>query len=131
MSTVISKLGIAPGVRVGLDGISVDVARVLLGDSAEDVTLQQRDGSSSDQLILAAGSIDDLRGMMPGSWSEVKSGGRLWVWYRKGATRGRAASAGTPLHRDRLQATLEEFGLVGVTLVSVDETWSAMRVRKL
>jgi hypothetical protein len=131
MSTVVGKLGIAPGMRVGVDGISVDEARVLLGGYTENVDLQPRGGSPIDQLILAAGSIDDLRRMLQGAWGGVKAGGRLWVWYRKGATRARGASAEIPLHRDTLQATLAEFGLVGVTLVSVDATWSAMRVREL
>jgi hypothetical protein len=35
------------------------------------------------------------------------------------------------LNRDTLQAALADHGLVGVTLVSLDSTWSAMRVRRL
>jgi hypothetical protein len=131
MSTVMGKSGIVAGMRVRVGGISVDEARLLLEDRASDVSLQLRDGGPADQLILAAGSIDDLRRMLPGAWAEVKTGGRLWVWYRKGATRARGASVESPLHRDTVQATLAEFDLVGVTLISVDATWSAMRVREL
>jgi hypothetical protein len=50
--------------------------------------------------------------------------GLLWVAYRKGG-----AGAGTDLNRDILQARLAGHGLTGVTLISLDDTWSGMRVR--
>jgi hypothetical protein len=51
-------------------------------------------------------------------------GGLLWVCYRKGG-----AKVGTDLNRDVLWRRLESEGLAGVTLVSLDEEWSAMRFR--
>ena len=54
----------------------------------------------------------------------IRAGGLLWVCYPKGGRK-----AGTDLNRDVLWEALTEFGLAGVTLVSVDETWSAMRFR--
>ncbi len=131
MATAAKKLGIQSGTVVGIDGLEVAEGRRLLEDPAVDVTLRARDGSPVDQLILVADSIATLRSQIVGAWDEVTAGGRLWVWYRKGATRGRAESGEVPLHRDTLQSTLEGFGLVGVTLISVDEAWSSMRVRPL
>jgi hypothetical protein len=69
--------------------------------------------------------------MLPGVWDAVSPGGRLWVWYRKGANKTRALGSETPLHRDTLQALLAEHGMDGVTLVSVDDVWSAMRIKQL
>ncbi|HEX4402198.1 MAG TPA: hypothetical protein VHZ98_12820 [Galbitalea sp.] len=66
--------------------------------------------------------------MLPGVWDAIATGGRLWVWYRKGA---KAHDGKVPLHRDTLQALLAEHGMDGVTLISVDDTWSSMRVREL
>jgi hypothetical protein len=46
-----------------------------------------------------------------------------WVAYPK------AGQLGTDLNRDRLARLMEPFGLEPVRLVSVDDTWSAMRFR--
>src|SRR5205807_6041537 len=54
----------------------------------------------------------------------VRDGGVLWVCYPKGGRK-----AGTDLNRDLLWEALGQVGLAGVTLVSVDDTWSAMRFR--
>jgi hypothetical protein len=49
----------------------------------------------------------------------------LWVCYPKGSKNS------TDLSRDVLWKAMEENGLVGVTLVAVDDTWSAMRFRPI
>jgi hypothetical protein len=54
----------------------------------------------------------------------VRDGGILWVCYPKGGRK-----AGTDLNRDLLWEALGAVGLTGVTLVSVDDIWSAMRFR--
>jgi hypothetical protein len=129
MSTVASKLGIRPSTRIAVDGLELDIVRALLEHVPRDALLVRRDGTEVDQLILAASGLDDLRAMLSHAWDEVAPGGRLWVWYRKGAAKKMGAEL--PLHRDTLQLALAELSLVGVTLVSVDTTWSSMRVRPL
>jgi hypothetical protein len=128
MSTVAQKLGIKPGNRILVDGISVEETTNLLGELPAGVAVSARNGSPADQEILVADGLSDLAAMLPGVWDEIATGGRLWVWYRKGA---RARGSDVPLHRDTLQALLAAHGMDGVTLVSVDETWSSMRVREL
>jgi hypothetical protein len=130
MSTVAQKLGLTARSRVCVDGIPLDTARELLGELPDDVTLAPRGDDEADQIILAATGLSDLAGMLPGVWSGIAPGGRLWVWYRKGASRGTAQGAATPLHRDTLQALLAAHGMNGVTLIAVDEAWSAMRVKR-
>lgn len=51
--------------------------------------------------------------------------GILWVCYPK------AKALDTDLNRDILHATLEEHGLDGVSIVSIDDVWSAMRFKVL
>jgi len=46
-----------------------------------------------------------------------------WVAYPK------AGQLGTDLSRDKLARLMEPFGLEPVRLVSIDDTWSAMRFR--
>jgi hypothetical protein len=59
-----------------------------------------------------------------GAFGSVRVGGLLWVCYPKGGRK-----AGTDLNRDLLWEELGRAGLTGVTLVAVDDTWSAMRFR--
>jgi hypothetical protein len=128
MSTVAQKLGIKPGMTIASAGLPQAETAALLGPVPNGVRLLSRGVELADQLILAASSLDELDGMLVGSWDEIASGGRLWVWYRKGA---KAAGDATPLHRDTLQSLLAEHGMDGVTLVSIDDRWSAMRVKQL
>ena len=53
----------------------------------------------------------------------------LWVVYPKGASKKYKKE--TDLSRDMLQPGLKDFGYEGVSLVSIDEDWSAMRFRTL
>ncbi len=50
--------------------------------------------------------------------------GLLWIAYPK------AKALATDLNRDILHETAKHFGLDGVSLVSLNETWSAMRFKK-
>ncbi|HMH59407.1 MAG TPA: hypothetical protein VK537_09515 [Galbitalea sp.] len=131
MSTVAQKLGIKPDTRIAVDGLSVDATATLLGERPDGVVIGARDGSPVDQLILVAEGLSELASQLPGVWDEIANSGRLWVWYRKGASRSRTRGSEVPLHRDTLQAVLAEHGMDGVTLISIDDTWSSMRVREL
>jgi hypothetical protein len=62
-------------------------------------------------------ALDELKAVPPG--------GVIWVAYRKGG-----AAAGTDLNRDIIWRRLEPEGLAGVTLVAIDDEWSAMRFRR-
>lgn len=131
MSTVAQKLGITSGSTVGVAGQPIDVIRGLVGELPDDVVVAELGDGGADQVILAANGVSDLDVMLPGVWDSVSPGGRLWVWYRKGATKTAVQGSAVPLHRDTLQARLAKHGMDGVTLISVDDTWSAMRVKQL
>jgi hypothetical protein len=131
VSTVAQKLGIKAGSTVAIAGQPLDDVRALLGDLPDAVSIIGREGEQVDQLILAANGVPELAEMLSGAWKEIAPGGRLWVWYRKGANKKKAAGDEVPLHRDTVQALLAEHGMNGVTLISVDDTWSSMRVREL
>ena len=131
MSTVAQKLGIKSGMTVAVDGQTLGDVRQLLGELPAEVTVGRLTGAAVDQILLAANGLSDLASMLPGVWDAVSPGGRLWVWYRKGANRAASRGSEAPLHRDTLQALLAEHGMDGVTLISIDDTWSAMRVKQL
>ena len=121
MSPLARKLLIKPGSRIALVNAPDGYADRLrpLPDGAELVDLQPgldvvqvfaRDRVELERSAAALGS--------------VREGGLLWVCYLKGGKK-----AGTDLNRDLLWQELGRSGLTGVTLVAVDDAWSAMRFR--
>jgi hypothetical protein len=69
-------------------------------------------------------TLANLQERLPLAAQAVKHDALLWIAYPKGS-----AKTGTDLNRDRLWAAVSEHHLTGVTLVSLDEVWSAMRFR--
>ncbi|HEY2791645.1 MAG TPA: hypothetical protein VGJ28_04780 [Micromonosporaceae bacterium] len=108
MTPLAKKLGIKAGHRIlvigGPEGLLDDVER------ADDRT------AVDCVLIFAADSA-----ALP---STVPDTERLWIAYPKGGKK-----AGTDLNRDILHAAMSARGLNGVSLVAVDDVWSAMRFR--
>ena len=56
--------------------------------------------------------------------TSLEPNGLLWIGYPK------AKRLETDLNRDILHETAKFFGLDGVSLISLNETWSAMRFKK-
>lgn len=50
----------------------------------------------------------------------------LWFAYPKGTSKIK-----TDINRDTIRVTAAEFGLKTVTAISIDETWSALRLRPI
>jgi hypothetical protein len=121
MNPIARKLLIKPGNRVAFIDPPAGYAERLqpLPDGAEVVGVQP--GLDVLQVFVQDRAALDRAAPSLGS---VRDGGILWVCYPKGGRK-----AGTDLNRDLLWAALGEVGLTGVTLVSVDDTWSAMRFR--
>jgi len=86
--------------------------------------LQNGDAGAVDALLLFVNSRAELDQHLASAIAAVKPGGLLWVAYRKGG-----AKAGTDLNRDILWQAVEPRGWTGVSLVAVDDVWSAMRLR--
>ncbi|MBI2957261.1 MAG: hypothetical protein HYY32_00310 [Chloroflexi bacterium] len=66
----------------------------------------------------------ELESVMPGAIKAVKLDGLFWICYPKGSSKFK-----TDLNRDILREAVENYGLVGVSLVSINDVWSALRVR--
>lgn len=63
----------------------------------------------------------ELERQLPTTIGAVAPDGLLWIAYKKGGK--------TDINRDNLWQLMEGHGWNGVTLVSVDDTWSSMRFR--
>ena len=107
--TTVAVLNAVPGVVESL-GLPSDVAFVAPGKA---------------QLVfLFVSSRAELESRMPRAVAALAPTAALWVFFRKGAK-----AAKLDMNRDDVWATAEKLGMRPLGLVSVDETWSAFRLR--
>ena len=82
-------------------------------------------GPAADTVIAFAKDDAELQTIVPQAIRALRADGRLWISYPKGS-----AQMKTDLNRDVLREIVDErHGFEGVSLVAVDDTWSAMRFR--
>jgi len=123
-SPLARKLLVKPGHRMAVINAPPGYADQLqpLPEGAE---LVDRPKMAVDVVQVFLRDCGDLDRAAPAAVKAMKPDGLLWVCYPKGGKK-----AGTDLNRDILWERMgRQSGLVGVTLVSVDDTWSAMRFR--
>ncbi len=82
--------------------------------------------ASYDFVQVFAQNSADVERLAPGAIRAVKPAGLLWMCYPKGTSKLK-----TDINRDTGWRTVTEAGWEGIALVSVDDTWSAMRFRPL
>jgi hypothetical protein len=75
-------------------------------------------------VFLFVNSRADLESKMPPAVAALEATSALWVFFRKGSK-----AAKLNMNRDDVWAIAEKLGLRPLGLVSVDETWSAFRLR--
>jgi hypothetical protein len=123
MKTTAERLLIKPGARVRIVGDVPDAAG-RLGPLPEGATLDAS-APRADAVVLFARSSAEVRAHLPGAAGTAGPDGLLWLAYPKGSS-----GLKTDLSRDTMTPLTDPIaGLTGVTLVSVDEVWSAMRLR--
>jgi len=121
------KLGIKPGMNVGLLGAPSDFERTL-GPVPDGVTLRRRAQGSLDIAILFVRRGKDLEARFPAADKALAPGGKLWIAWPK---------QGSPLAGDINRDDVRAFGLarkwVDFKVCAVDEIWSGLcfsRVKK-
>ena len=93
--------------------------KVLTGSPAKVVT---RGPTAADTVLLFATDQAQLEASMPAVVKSLGESSNLWVAYRKGDKN---------FHRDTLGKLMETFGFMGVAMVAVDDTWSALRAKRM
>jgi hypothetical protein len=117
------KLQMKPGQRAALLNAPAGYPEAL-APLPEGVEQRPIADGNLDFVLLFVTNMAELRERLPAASRAVKRDALFWIAYQKGS-----AKTGTDLNRDRLHAAVGEHGLTGVTLVSLDDTWSAMRFR--
>jgi Protein of unknown function (DUF3052) len=69
-------------------------------------------------------SRSEMETQLAGLKKLLKPGGSLWITYPKGTSKTPA-----DINRDSIREYAATIGLTAVSLVAIDDTWSAMRVK--
>lgn len=106
----------------------------LLTPGPRDVTRQAPPGQSFDAVLLFVKDADELRRLGAGAMAAVKANGLLWIAYPKGGkTVGATDLPATPwwVQHDVLGDVTSVTGYRPVSFVAVDDTWTALRFKKV
>jgi len=115
---IAQKLLVKNGYKVLIVGSPTDYLEKLTGTEATIFT------DPSEQLFdliqLFVSKKKDLENQLPKLKSLIKEKGLFWVTYPKGRAE---------INRDSIREYAATIGLQAVSLVAVDETWSALRLK--
>jgi hypothetical protein len=122
---LVKKLGIKAEHRVLLLDVPADW-RGQLGALPEGATLTQTPDGMFDCVLLFAPSKADLARRASMAIGALRPGGLLWIAYPK-----KSSKRSTDLSRDEGWDAVHAAAWQGVSLIALDEVWSAMRFRSL
>lgn len=119
--SVAQKLWIKPGQRVRLV-LPPENAAALVGELPAGA-MQIEDGPADVTLVFLR-SRAEMEAHLPGLKEQLAAGGALWVAYVKGTSRLHG-----DIHRDSINAYAGTLGMTGVMMISIDNDWSALRLK--
>ena len=117
------KLLMKPGNKIWLIH-PPENSKEILGELPPNVTLLQHPEEPVDLILFFAASQKELEIHTRDLATHIQPGGLIWIAYNKGSSKIK-----TDINRDTLRAYAQTCGLLGVTLISLDDDWSAMRFR--
>ena len=122
-SALAKKLGIKPGYRILILGAPPAFVEAL-APLPENVIVSEQPGGLYDFVLAFFQSRAEVEQHGAQALSAVKPSGLLWLCYPKQSSRLKS-----DVHRDTGWEAIHEAGWQGVSLISIDDTWSAMRFR--
>ena len=115
------KLGIKPGFRIFVDGLSV-AYRDLVGELPTDVRLVRTAKAPLDLVHLFAVEAKGLAAKLRSYRQAIAPDGMIWVSWPK-----RASGIASDLTDVVVRDTALPLGLVDVKVCAVDDVWSALK----
>jgi len=86
-------------------------------------SLSERDPTKADAVLAFCAMADDVARVAGPAVDAAREDKLSWIAYPK------EGQLGTDLDRDLLNERLKALGVQGVRVISLDDTWSAMRFR--
>ena len=132
-SPMAKKLRLAPEHRVAVLN-APDGYLAQLSPGPSDVTTNLRPDQEYDAVLLFVEDVEELRRRGPAAIRATKANGLLWITYPKGGqAAGMTDLPATPwwMRRDVLGEITSETGYKPVAFVAVDDTWTALRFKRV
>ncbi len=117
------KLLIKEGYRVLFVHPPVNQAE-LLGELPPDVTIVADADSPVDFILAYIADHKELEKHLGELKKRLKPKGLLWIAYHKGTSKVK-----TDINRDTINGYAHTLGLEGIAMISMDDDWSALRMR--
>ena len=118
--TVAEKARVKPGTTIAVIDRAPGVVESM--GLPEDMTFVPP--TEAQLVFLFASTSGDLEAKMPPAAAGLAPGAALWVFFRKGSK-----AAGLDMNRDSVWAIAERLDMRPLGLLSIDDTWSAFRLR--
>ncbi len=123
--TLAQKLAI----KEGYDVLFVNAPRgykSLLGELPKDVTVLREPSAPADVIQVFVDDQKQLEEELDRLKPFLKPTGIIWVTYHKGTSKTK-----TDINRDTIAAYARSINMEGVAMVSVDDEWSAFRLKQV
>jgi predicted CoA-binding protein len=98
--------------------------RALLGEVPKGVTFLKEAGEALDLIQVFVASRKELEEQLPRLKPHLAPKGLLWVTYHKGTSKQKS-----DINRDKIATYAGTIGLQAVAMISVDDDWSALRLK--
>jgi hypothetical protein len=121
--TLAEKLLIKAGYRVLLVN-TPDGYENILKDLPQGVKILEKLSKNIDLIQLFVNTLAELEAELIAIKPLLKPDGILWLSYPKKTSKIKA-----DINRDSINAYARTVGLQGVSMVSIDDTWSALRLK--
>ncbi len=98
----------------------------LMGAMPDRIVVLSETSSPVEAIQVFVADRRELEEQLPRLKKLLAQQGMLWVTYHKGTSRVK-----TDINRDTINAYAHTLGLEGVAIISIDEDWSALRLRRI
>ncbi len=98
--------------------------KAILGELPINVTILTKPNTSADFIQFFVTSKKELEENLNDLKSYLSPKGLLWVTYPKGTSKIK-----TDVNRDIIREYAKSINLEGVAMISIDDTWSALRLK--
>ena len=121
--TVMERLTIKEGDTVRFVNVPPGYEAVL-GPLPPGAVVYKGGSRPADVILVFVASRQELEEQLPRLKEALADKGKLWVAYHKGTS-----SVKTDINRDTMRAYAQTLGLEAVAIISIDEDWSALRLK--
>jgi hypothetical protein len=97
-----------------------------IGDLPNNVIIVKKLEKDLDVIQIFVKNKAELEDYLPKVKDFLKEKGKLWITYYKGTSKIK-----TDINRDSINEYALSLNLKGIFMISIDEDWSALRVKKI